>query len=76
MVDLFLKLKIDPDLVGFDFDFKSLFWLWVINAVFVITKVEDWPRLSGVQFWFQVSMLTSQVLIAVLEISDNGQNPS
>ena len=28
MVDLFLKLKIDPNLVGFNFGFKSLCWLY------------------------------------------------
>ena len=38
-------------------------------------KVEDWPKLSGVQFWLQVSMLTSQVIIAIFVIFDNGRNP-
>ena len=35
-------------------------------------KVEDWSKLSGVQFWLQVSMLIPWVVIAISVISGNG----
>ena len=61
--------------------------LWVIIAVlwFLVvaeiqdgqhnTKVEDWPKLSGIQFGLQVSMLTLRVIIAKFVMSVNDWNP-
>ena len=35
-------------------------------------NIEDWPKLGGVQFLLQVSMLTLWVIIAIFVIYTNG----
>ena len=44
MADIMLKLKIDPKLVEFSFGCKSLCWLGVIIAIFVISGNGCHPR--------------------------------
>ena len=81
MANMMLKLKISSNLVWFGFGCKSLCVLqelWLPFLWFLImakiqdgwydVKVEDWPKLSGVQFWLQVSMLPLWVIIATFVI--------
>ena len=38
-------------------------------------EVKDWPKRSSIQFLFEVSMLNSRVMIAIVVIFGNGCHP-
>ena len=86
--DNMLKLQVDPNLVMFDFGCKFVFWtmeswqptLWflVMDAIqdsWQHVQVQDWPKLNGVWFWMNFSVLHREVLIAIFVIFDNGFHP-
>ena len=79
MANNMLKLKNDPKLVVFGFHFKSLSWpvkphqplLWTLGIDTIqhyqqYIQIEDWSKLSGVQFSLQVFVLNDGAMAATL----------